>query len=232
LKSLVALAAISPKIFASTVVCRWGGSERTGNFHSQEHRMNKIRMGVAGLALAAMGLLVLEIRGAANADKDLTDAINKVAEAIKKGDKDGASKAADAAAKKFELEDIMHAFKPRKKEGLGVGGNPGAITPDGIEAMILKLKRDVPAAAQVKKDAEALEKMAYQIAALGEITRAKAPEKDSGKKTKKDWVQWSSEQVESGVGLAKAAKAQGAQEIKTAADKVNNSCNACHSIFR
>jgi len=61
--------------------------------------MNKIRTMVAGLALAATGLMVLDTRGAANADKDLSDAVNKVAEAIKKGDKAGASKAAEAAGK-------------------------------------------------------------------------------------------------------------------------------------
>jgi len=130
------------------------------------------------------------------------------------------------------LEDIMHAFKPRKKDGLGVGGSPGAVTPDGIEAMIIKLKRDVPAKAEVEKNAEALENMGYQIAALGEITLAKGGGTYNAKKTKKDWDTWSKDQVEAGVNLAKAAKAKGAQEIKTAADKVNASCNACHTVFR
>ncbi|MFO0866315.1 MAG: hypothetical protein U0744_17005 [Gemmataceae bacterium] len=195
--------------------------------------MNKVRVWVAAAALAAVGLMVVEIsRSTAAQEKGLVEGINKVAEALKKGDKAGAAKLAEGVAKKFELDEIMHAFKPRKKGGLGVGANPGTITPDGIEQNVQKLKRDVPPKADVDKNAEAYETMGYQVAALGEITRAKAPDSDKGKKTRKDWVAWSNDQTEAGLQLAKAAKSKGAQDIKTAADKVNTSCNACHSTFR
>jgi cytochrome c556 len=37
---------------------------------------------------------------------------------------------------------------------------------------------------------------------------------------------------EAGIAFAKAAQSKGAQEIKTAAGKVNATCNNCHSVFK
>ena len=53
---------------------------------------------------------------------------------------EAAKKEAADVAKKADLEDIMHAYKPRLKDkakgGLGVGPKPGAIQPDSIELKI------------------------------------------------------------------------------------------------
>src|SRR5262245_25240999 len=45
---------------------------------------------------------------------------------------DGKGKA-DAIANKAELGDVMQAFKPRSKGGIGIGPTPDGIKPDGIE---------------------------------------------------------------------------------------------------
>jgi hypothetical protein len=157
----------------------------------------------------------------------------KIAALIKKGDKEGAKAAAESLAKKVEeMEELMEVFKPRKKGGIGVGDKPGAITPDGIEQKLLALGRDAPSPTALGKEAAALEEMAYAIAAVAEVTKAKAPKQNMGKKTVKDWNTWSDDMREAAVKLAEASKAKGAQDVKTAASKLNASCTNCHSVFR
>lgn len=173
--------------------------------------------------------------GAGEANKTLQDNVDKIAAALQKGEKDSAAKIADALGKKLtedEFAEAMGLFKPRKKGGFGVGEKPGAITPDGIEQMLLKIARDAPAAGTMKKDGDALEKMGHRIAALGLLAKAKGPTSTGGKKTKKDWDAWSSDMAESGSAVAAAAKARGAADVKAASGKLNNACNSCHTVFR
>jgi hypothetical protein len=125
----------------------------------------------------------------------------------------------------------MHLYKPRNKMGLGVGMTPGANpAKDGIEVTLRDLARDVPA--NVGKQADALEMTGYWIAAVAEVAAAKMPEKDQGKKTKKAWAGWSKDMRDAGIEFSKAAAAKGGQQIKTAAAKVNATCNSCHSVFK
>jgi hypothetical protein len=153
---------------------------------------------------------------------------------IKKGDDAAAKKMAAALAKGIgedELGDLMHMFKPRIKGGLGVGEVKGPNpAKDGIEVMIRDYARDVPG--NVGKQAANLETTGYWIAALAQVTHAKAPKRDIGKKTIKAWNEYSSDMHKAGIAFAKAAAGKGAQEIKTAASKVYSSCNNCHSVFK
>ena len=158
--------------------------------------------------------------------------IKKIAAALKKGDKTEAKKLAAAAAKKVDdIEALMHMFKPRSKGGLGIGdkagGNPAK---DGIEVTLRDLGRDAPA--NVGKQAEALEATGYNIAAIAEIALAKGWGKNEGKKTKVTWNEYSEELGKLGFAFSKAAAGKGAQEIKTAASKLNENCNRCHSVFK
>ncbi len=199
--------------------------------------MSQARMWIMGtLAVAVGGALWLSGMGSvtgAGENKAISDGVDKIAAALQKGDKEGAKKQADALAKKIEdFGEAMDLFKPRKKGGLGVGDMPGAIMPDGIEQMLLKIGRDAPAASALAKNAGAYEQMGYRIAAIGLVAHAKAPTANQGKKTVKDWHSWSEDTVTGGLSLAAAAKAKGAQDVKTTASKINNACNSCHSIFR
>src|SRR5437588_695479 len=72
----------------------------------------------------------------------------------------------------------------------------------------------------------------YIVAAVAEVSKNKAPKADMGKKTKKDWMTWSNDMQEAAFKLADAAKAKGAQDVKTTSSKVNAACNNCHSVFR
>lgn len=195
--------------------------------------MSKLRIWIAGAIAATVGGAIL-LTGATGAgeNKEIRDGIDKIATTLQKGDKDGAKKQADALAKKIDdLADAMDLFKPRKKNGFGVGKTPGAINPDGIEQMLLKIGRDAPAAGTLKKDGAALEEMGYRIAAMGLIAAAKGAPK-TAKGTPKDWNGWSNDTVKGGLDVAAAAKAKGGADVKSAASKLNNACNSCHTVFR
>ncbi len=196
--------------------------------------MTKARIWIAGTIVTAMAsALLLSGISAAGDNKALKDSIDKIAAALQKGDKDGAKNQAEALAKKLEdVAEAMDLFKPRKKEGYGVGDKPGAVNPDGIEQMLLKVGRDAPAAGFLNKESAAMEQMGYRIAAMGLIASAKGPPKVGAKGTAKDWNGWSNETVAGGLAIAEAAKAKGGANVKTAATKLNNACNSCHTVFR
>lgn len=190
--------------------------------------MNTIRWGAWAVALGAMfGTLYLGNVHAGN-EKALHESVFKIGDQLKAGDKTGATKAAADLSKKFEeVDEVMTLFKLRAKHGLGIARAPQPKN-DGIEAKLREIARDAP----IAKDAEVIEEMAYLTAAIAEITALRAPEKDSGKKKRSDWINWSNEMRDAAMALAAAAKAKGGQEMKTAAAKVNNSCNNCHSVYR
>jgi cytochrome c556 len=194
----------------------------------------KLRLFIVAVVLAGVaGLLFTAGPTQAQGEgKDVPATVRKIADMIKAKNHDGAAKTAAAAAKNIEeLPDLMSMFRPRNKGGLGIGekamANPSK---DGIEVFLRDLARDVPG--NVAKQAEALETTGFWIAAMGELSIAKAPAKDQGKKTKKAWIGWSTDMREAGIAFAKAAQSKGAQEIKTAAGKVNATCNNCHSVFK
>jgi hypothetical protein len=195
--------------------------------------MTKARFWIAASILAALvAALWLSGTSTAGDSKALQDTIDKIAGALQKGDQEGAKKQAETLAKKLDdIAEAMDLFKPRKKNGFGVGKTPGAINPDGIEQMLLKIGRDAPAAGTLKKDGAALEEMGYRIAALGLIAAAKGAPK-TAKGTPKDWNGWSNDTVKGGLDVAAAAKAKGGADVKSAASKLNNACNSCHTVFR
>ncbi|MCI0684408.1 MAG: hypothetical protein L0Y71_20040 [Gemmataceae bacterium] len=187
----------------------------------------------AAASVGAIGIMLLAGQSGAGDNKELQDTIDKVAAALQKGDMAGAKKQAEAVSKKIEeLYEAMDLFKPRKKGGYGVGDKPGAINPDGIEQMLIKIGRDAPAKGTLNKDSAAYEKLGYRTAALGLIALARTPPTDMGKKTRKDWMAWSDDMVKIGLQFAAAAKAKGPADVKTAAAKLNNACNSCHTVFR
>jgi cytochrome c556 len=196
--------------------------------------MKRTHMWVAGLAVIALGaFLAAQGSSRAGENKELLSAMNKLVDSLKKGDKAGAQKQAEAIAKQIEeVHEVMDLYRPRNKGGWGVGDKPKAITPDGIEQMLLKIGRDAPTANTLKKDGDALEQMAYRAAAIAEVAIIKAPKQNMGKKLVKDWVEWSKDQRDASLALAAATKARSGADIKAAAAKTNNACNTCHSTFR
>ena len=175
------------------------------------------------LALAGMAFIL----GQADAGGGKGDGVVKIAAMLKKGDTAGAkAAAADYAKKNSDVEELMHLFKPAAKGGIGVGGK------DGIEQTLVKIGRDTPTPAAMGKMADAYIEMGFNVAAVALVTQSLAPDKDAGKKTRKDWTQWATDMNESGLKLAAAAKSKSGADTKAAASKINAACNSCHTVFR
>jgi len=194
---------------------------------------------VCGISCVLMSLCLLLGPNTSRAaiEDNVKEALDKIADALEKGDNATAKKEATALAKKIdELNDVMHAFKPRNAKkgvkGIGWGSKKGVVTPDAIEQKLVAIGRDGIAAGDLKKEGEALAKGGWHIAAIAEVTIARAPDKDMGKKKVADWMKWSQDMKEAAVEFAKAAKTGSAADVKTATNKLNNSCNNCHPIFR
>jgi len=184
-----------------------------------------------GLVALSVGVFVYgsnESQARAAGEKTV-DKVVKLAAAIKAGDKD-AVKTQAAALAKVDLDEVMDAFKPRTKGGVGVG-KKGSITPDGIELKLQAMGRDAPGAGVLAKEVDALEDMAYIIAAVAEVNLAKgAPAGVKGKG--KDWDTWSQEMKDASTALITAVKAKSSPDVKTVATKINNNCSACHAVFK
>ena len=187
---------------------------------------------------AALGLLAVAFFGSAgrsraDIDKAMHAALSEIAEAIQKGDgATAATKAKALAAKVEDLDDLMHSFKPRNKKGLGVGLKAGVVTPDGIEQKLEEIAKDGITDQQLAKEGKALNEAAWMTAAIAEVTKYKAPEKDKGKKTKARWGQYVNGMLDGAKNLASASKAMKADAVKAAAIKLSNNCNSCHMYFR
>jgi hypothetical protein len=175
--------------------------------------------GLGLVALASVAIVVSQAEAAENAD------LKKIADAVKKGDMDGAKKlAAKYAAKNKDVGELMEAYKKKKNSGIMAIGPAGK----GIEDTIRELKRDVPTKANLDKFAADFEELGYNVIAVALVTKELAPAKGNGKSTPKEWVKWSEDLVEAGQKLASAGKAKGAAELKTHANKVDTICSACH----
>jgi len=197
---------------------------------------SRLSLTLASMAVA-VGLIYLVSGGSAGEPTDIKASVVKIGESFKKDQAAGTTDA-QAYAKKLDkneaVADVMNLFQARKaggKGGLGVG-KMGTVTPDGISVKLISLGRDVPSAATLTKEGDALEEMGYNIAAIAEITAAFPPTKDVGKQTKADWLKLTAEVRDSGIKLAEAAKSKVPNDVKTAASKINAACNSCHTLFR
>src|SRR5438270_615727 len=109
-----------------------------------------VRIFAAGATLFLVGgwFLASSSRGVADDKGNIRDAVDKVADALAKGDSAQANSLAADIAKSNELEEVMNLTGLRKptskKPVFGIGDTPGAITPDGIEAKISNLARKAP----------------------------------------------------------------------------------------
>jgi hypothetical protein len=189
----------------------------------------KARIWLTGGAVVGLVLgLYVAGRGNAGEEAAVREAVMKIAAAIEKGDTAGAASQAKALAKKIEeIDAVMDLMKLRSKGGVGVGTKKGAVQPDGIEMKLNAIGRDAPGQSLVNKEAAALEKMAYQVAAIAEVAINKPP-KEKGKL----WLGWAKDLRKSAPELAKAAKSKSPAEIQKAATLMTKSCTNCHTEFK
>jgi cytochrome c556 len=144
---------------------------------------------------------------------------------------EGKGSAADIAGK-ADLGEVMQAFKPRSKGGLGIGPTADAIKPDGIEQKLIDLGKSKKGLSKgdLAKQADALARAAEATKAIGEITILYADKE--GKKNPTKWKQLAGDMKKAADDLSAAAHKADADAIKKAVNKLNASCNDCHSDFR
>ena len=193
-----------------------------------------VRLGIAGITLAAV-LSVIGLSGSSEAafqEKDLKVVVQKIADALKKGDKAGAKKLAEAAAKNKDLvEDIptvMHMFRAREKGGMGF--SPKVLVEkerDGIDLTLRDLRNAVPKS--FEKELPALETTGYWIAAIAELANAKGWDDVTKTRTKKEWKKFNDEMGTLAIAFTKAKTTK---DIKAATITLYNNCAGCHLIFK
>jgi cytochrome c556 len=151
------------------------------------------------------------------------------ADILKLADGQGSAK---EIADKAELGDVMQAFKPRSKGGLGVGKVPDAVKPDGIEQKFIAMGKSKkgPSKADLTSQADALARAAAVTKAVGSITLLYA-DKD-GKKNPTKWKQYVGEMDKAADDLSKATQNSDSEGVKKAVGKINDSCINCHADFR
>jgi hypothetical protein len=192
--------------------------------------MKQVRVLIAVATLAAIVGLVFTAGSGAQPDAKNKEVIEKMVDAVAKGDLDtGRKLAKDLFKKNSDLEELaaMDLFKKKDKGGWGFGAGPKET--DGIEVKLREIARDGITPASAKKDAKLYELMAQRIIAINLVAEAYTPAKDKGMAKVKNWTQYAKDMQE---GAQALAKAKGAEEIKKAATKVNNACIACHSEWR
>jgi cytochrome c556 len=202
----------------------------------QEYLMSMhARLLGVGAAALLLGIAFLAATGRAADDKgnkEVREAVLKLAAAVEKSDAAEQKKQTEAL-KKEDLSEIMDQFKLRKSGGIGVGSTPGAHTPDGIELKIINLGKKALAKSDLDKQADDIAKAAYVAAAIAELAQYKCPvQVKKGEKDPKDWQKWSAGMKESALELAKAAKAKDPAKVHAAAGKLNSNCQNCHGVFR
>jgi cytochrome c' len=177
--------------------------------------------------MVTAALLGLGIMTAVALADDEKATIEKMADALQKGNDSEARKMA-GALKDADLEDIMNLMLPRKAKGgggIGVGPKAGAIMPDGIEKKIQALEKVAP---KGDEEMKALERAGYIMHAISLTVGDKVPK---GKKPM-PWKKYSADYEKAAKDFTDAAKKKDPKAIQAAAAKLNNACLQCHNDYK
>jgi hypothetical protein len=178
------------------------------------------KAGADGKQLAALRDAALKLYEAAGEKKDLAEAKKQAGviaqyPGVKAEPGAGPGKVA-LKDRVDEIDEVMNVFAKKDKGG------------DEIEKELITLggqKKPLTPAQMSDK----LVLNAYKAALVGQLL----PEYNAIAKNKaKDWDTWSADMQKAALELAETVKGKNAKEVKTAINKLNSSCNACHSVFR
>jgi hypothetical protein len=188
----------------------------------------------AGAATCIAVVIYLAVDSRADDKEDAAKEVAAAKEAVLKWvDKPGTADDAKALAKKHTTERVMHLFKPRDKNGIGVGAKPyGAPIKDSIELTIIDLAKDdkkLPTKDIVSKLGPDIVTLAKQTQAIAEINAYQAPA-PMGAKQPALWKQLNDDMKAGAADMI--AKSTDPVAVKAAAMKINNACVKCHETFR
>jgi hypothetical protein len=184
-----------------------------------------MRYATCGLALAlslALNAGADEEKGIAAARKDVLALAKEVA-----AGKDISKKVAALRKKYDDLEPLMWIYRPRGKGGIGFG--PKSRT-DGLEAKIRALCKRTLNPKALKKESAELLWMGYLNLTMAEIARAYAPQGRLAAR-KKEWDEHVDAMKKASAEFIKAVKTGNPRKVRAAADRLDNSCNNCHTEY-
>jgi hypothetical protein len=165
---------------------------------------------------------------------EVRKAVQAIADDLEKGDRAAAKKRATGLAARLEDDhqpDVWTPLRPRRYGGIGVGDRPKAIQPDGIELKLLTLEHHALTPTQLKREAAALERMAFVTAAVGEVALVIRPQGLKLQKGKKAWADDSEATRRAALELAAAARSGDPRAVQKAAARLNSHCVRCHIVF-
>lgn len=209
--------------------------------------MLKVARALAGAAavLLALGCLFLAPARGRDDDKEekekaiktaaAKEVLLKLVGAIDGGAKeDDVAKQAAAIGKMHEIGPVMNQFKPREKGGLGIGDKPDAILPDAIELKFIALGN--PKKMISKGDLTAQQADLVKAAEVSLAISHVAPSYAAGEGRKgaevKEWNKDCEDMRKGSQTLIDAIKTGEPKKVQDAANRLNGSCNACHTAFR
>src|SRR5437879_5581062 len=146
--------------------------------------------------------------------KKLTDTLTNFKEL--KADPQAKTDPVDWRTQIDDLKDAMDVFGLPAKGGEGIER----------DLIILGGQRKPLSPAQMS---DKLVLLAYKTALIADVAKA---HQDQGEKKKKEWLRLTDEMRRASLDLAESAKAKKQKETKTALNKLNTSCNDCHTTFR
>jgi soluble cytochrome b562 len=147
------------------------------------------------------------------------------------GKEDDVQKQAEEIARKHEIAFVMNQFKPRDKGGVGVG-KPGAFVFDGIEQELLAIGKKPLTPDKAAAQKADLHRMAQVMLAVAYIAPSYCPKTDEPGKPIKDWMRLADDMKKQSKELAEAIQNGDPKTVKTAAARLNRTCETCHSEFR
>jgi hypothetical protein len=153
------------------------------------------------------------------------DALHKL---VQMRDADQAREAA-RVARTYPIDEIMIHYKPRSRDGWGVGVQPASIVPDSIELKIMQLARKPYPPDGLTKERTALIEMGKRVKAICEVTYHYGT--TVGKADPVRWKLHTHECKEGAIELIKALEktTPNPNEVQGAAKKINTACINCHS---
>src|SRR5262249_50434523 len=116
--------------------------------------------------------------------------------------------------------------------GLGVGPVPGKILPDGIDLKIKDLAEEKPSADDLKKNAEAYQRMLTVSAAIAEIAGYATPPKARAGTPPGAWKAFNDDMKKGVKELSEPLKPGKPDLVQKKALDLSASCSGCHSAYR
>jgi WD40 repeat protein len=199
--------------------------------------MNANYLTVLGVTLALVtGVGVSSLSAQTSGDPPARADVKRLADQVASKDWDRLSIVAQefAGKKQYDLSDVMTVFKLRRPgarvSGIGIGEKPGVSSPDGIEARLVRLARNVPTADVLQSEGRALSRTADILAAVAALTRHLPLELPA--RARPIWDGLNRDLHLSSREMAAAVKTSQPKKLWEAVRHARYVCSQCHIMMR